>query len=59
MNIAIAIAQALVAGVPRIIELVRAGRDPGGIKLDEVISTDALDKLRSAKTRADDFLANG
>lgn len=59
MGIAIAIAQALIAGIPKIVELVNKGRDPGSIKLDEVISTDALAKLKTAKAEAEDFIANG
>lgn len=59
MTAAIAIIQALIAGVPKIVELVKQGRDPKGIKLGEVISTDALDKLSESKADAADFIANG
>jgi len=55
----IAIIQALIAGVPRMIELIKAGRDPGSIRLAEVISTDALEQLRSARSTAQDFIDNG
>lgn len=59
MSLVIAIAQALMGAIPKIVDLVKKGRDPSEIKLGEVISTDALAKLRSAKDRADDFIANG
>lgn len=59
MTVAIAIAQALIGGIPKIIELIRKGRDPGSIKLSEVISTDALAVLKKAKQDATDFIENG
>lgn len=52
----IAIIQAIVAGVPKLIELIKQGRDPGDVKLDEFISTDALSKIRAANKKADDYI---
>ena len=51
----IAIIQALIAGVPKLIEVIK-GRDPKDIKLGEFISTDALQTIRDANKRADDFI---
>lgn len=59
MQLAIVIIQALAAGIPRIVELIRQGREPGGIKLEEVISTDALSKLEQARDDAQNFIDNG
>ena len=54
-----ALAEALVGAIPQIVELVRKGRDPGSIKLDEVISTDALATLHRAQKKAQDFITEG
>lgn len=59
MKTVIAFIQQLIGAVPRIVELVKQGREPGGIKLGEVISTDALDTLRDAQDEAADYLKNG
>jgi hypothetical protein len=52
----IAIIQALISGVPKLIEAIKAGRDPKDVKLGEFISNDALETIRSANKRADDFI---
>jgi len=59
METAIAIATALVSGIPKLVEAIKAGRDPKDIKLGEFISTDALAKIKAANQRADDFINNG
>jgi hypothetical protein len=51
--------QALIGAVPRIIDLVKSGRDAKDIKLGEVISTDALSTLEGARDEAADFISNG
>ncbi len=53
------IGQALIAAIPKIIELVNQNRDPGSIRLEEIISTDAIDKLKATKDRQQDFIDNG
>lgn len=55
-TVIIAIIQALIAGVPKLIEAIKAGRDPKDIKLGEFISDDALQTIRGANKRADDFI---
>jgi len=52
----VALIQALVAGVPKIIEAIKAKRDIKDIKLGEFISDDALDKIKAANQKADDFI---
>lgn len=52
----VAIIQAIVAGVPKLIELIKQGRDPANVKLDEFVSTDALNKIRAANKKADDYI---
>jgi len=59
MTAVIAIIQALVAGVPRIVELIQNGTKPEDIKLGDFISRDALADLEAAKDEADDFVKNG
>lgn len=50
---------AIVSGIPRLVQAVKDGRDPSQIKLGEFVSTDALEKVRAATARADDFIENG
>lgn len=59
METTVAIITAIVGGVPKLIEMIRAGADPSQIKLSDFISTDALAKLEKAKTDAEDFIQNG
>lgn len=59
MSIAIMIIQALVAAVPKIVELIKAGRDMKDITLGEVVASSALAKIRAANKAADDFIAKG
>lgn len=59
MNIAIEIAQALISGIPKLIEAIKAGRDPKDVKLGDFMSTDALETIRKANKKADDFIQNG
>ena len=55
----IALLQAIIGGIPRLIEAIKAARDPGSIKLEDFISQDALDKVKAANERADDYIADG
>jgi hypothetical protein len=55
----ITIGQALIGAIPRIVDLVRAGRDPGSLKLDELISDDALAVLKRARDKAKAFVDTG
>jgi hypothetical protein len=50
------ISSALASAVPKIIALIQQGRDVKDIKLSEVISTDALEEIRSANSRAKNFI---
>lgn len=59
MNAVLGFGQALLGAIPRIIQLIKQGRDVGSIKLEEVISQDALDKLTAAKKEAEDFIRDG
>ncbi len=55
----IALGQGLLGAIPKIIELIKKGRDPGGITLAEVISRDALATLEGARDKGADFIENG
>jgi hypothetical protein len=55
----IALLQAIIAGIPALIKAIKAGRDPGSIKLEDFISQDALDKVKEANERAGDYIENG
>lgn len=50
---------ALIAGVPKVIEAIKAGRDPKDIKLGDFVSHDALDRVKRANQKADDYIDNG
>lgn len=52
----ITIIQALISGVPKLIEAIKAGRDPKDVKLGEFISNDALESIRATNKRVDDFV---
>ncbi len=58
-SIFITIAQALISGVPKIIEAIKAGRDPKDLKLEDFISTDALESIRATNKKVDDYIKNG
>ncbi len=58
-TVIIAIAQALIGGIPKLIEAIKAGRNPGDIKLEDFISHDALAKIKAANKKADDYINNG
>ena len=58
-TIFIMIAQTLIQGIPKLIEAIKAGRNPGDIKLEEFISYDALVKIKAANKKADDYIKNG
>lgn len=47
-EIVIQIATALVQGIPKLIAAVKAGRNPGDVKLSEFISTDAIATIDEA-----------
>ncbi len=51
----IALGQSLLGAIPKIIELVKQGREAGSISLSEIISTDALATLEESKAIASDF----
>jgi hypothetical protein len=55
----VALVQALMLGIPKLIELVKAGRSLKDIRLADFISTDALAKIEAADQRAGDFIENG
>ncbi len=52
---AVAIGTALLEGIPKLIAAIKAGRNPEDIKLSEFISTDAVDKIKGAINKAQDF----
>ena len=59
MNAVLAFAQAVIAGIPQLIKLIKEGRKLGAIQLDEFVSFDAIKKLEGAKAEAEDFIKNG
>jgi len=54
-GIIITVVKALVDGVPRLIEAIKAGRNPEDIKLGDFISTDAVNTIKGAIKEAQDF----
>lgn len=58
-SIIITIASALIQGIPKLIEAIKAGRNPKDIKLEDFVSYDALEKIQAANKRADDYIKNG
>jgi len=59
MNAVLAFAKAVIDGIPKLIELIKAGRKLSDVKIGEFVSTDAIAKLEGAKAEADDFITNG
>jgi len=59
MEIAIAIITAIANGIPKLVKLIKSGKNPADIKLGEFISTDALKVLQDAKADQQDFIDNG
>lgn len=55
----IALIQGIAAGLPSIIAAIQAGKDVGSIRVDEFISADALEVIRNANAKADDYIKNG
>ena len=55
----IALIQGIAAGLPSIITAIKAGKDVGSIRVDEFISADALEVIRAANSKADDYIENG
>jgi hypothetical protein len=55
----VALIQGLVAGLPQLISAIKQSKDIKSIKLEEFISSDALDKIQEANKRASDFVQNG
>jgi hypothetical protein len=59
----IALVQGLAASIPRLIkvvqETIKAGRDPGDVKLSDFMSTDALSKVRDTNEDIDSYIRNG
>ncbi len=59
MNAVLAFTQAVIAGIPQLLKLIKEGRKLGSIQLDEFVSFDAIKVLEGAKADADDFIKNG
>lgn len=59
MEIAIALGQLLIGAIPKIVAAIRAGRDPKDIKLGDVVSHAALERLKAVDKKVDDFVNNG
>jgi hypothetical protein len=55
----IALIQALINGVPRLIEAIKKGRNLADVRVGEFVSKDALEKVKQANERADDYIENG
>ena len=47
---------AMVAGVPKVIQAIKDGKDPKDIKLGDFVSTDALATVREANARAQSYI---
>jgi hypothetical protein len=54
-----AITKALVEGIPKLVEAVKAGRDLSTINVGDFVSADALEKVKQANAIADDYIENG
>lgn len=54
-----AITKALIEGVPKLVEAIKAGRDLSTVKVGDFVSTDALAKVKEANDIADDYIKNG
>ncbi len=52
----LAIVQAIAAGIPEIVRLVREGRRIEDIRLSDFVSSDALSKIRQANEAAAEFV---
>ena len=59
MDTAIKLGVMLIEAIPKIIKAIKSGKDPSEIKLGDVVSRDALAKLKSIKSDADDFISHG
>jgi hypothetical protein len=55
----IALVQALINGVPRLIEAIKKVRNLADVRVGEFVSKDALEKVKQANSRADDYIENG
>ena len=51
----ITLGQALLGGIPKIIEAIKAGKNPEDIKLSDVISNDAVETVKRAIGKAESF----
>ena len=51
----VALGQALIGGIPKLIEAIKAGKNPDDIKLSDFISTDAVKTVQEAIDEASDF----
>ena len=51
--------QGIASGLPRLVAAVKAGKNLDEIRIDEFISADALEVIRVANEKADDFIKNG
>ncbi len=49
------IISALTTGIPKLIDAIKAGRNPADIKLGEFISEDAVDTIDKAIKKAESF----
>jgi hypothetical protein len=58
-SLIIAIAQALISGIPKIIEAIKKGRDIKDMRIEEYVSHDALQKIKDANKKAQDYINQG
>ena len=47
---------AMVAGVPKVIQAVKDGKDPKDVKLGDFVSTDALNTVREANVKVQAYI---
>lgn len=55
----IALIQALIEGVPKLVKAFKQGRDLADVRVGEFVSKDALKRVQDANERADDYIENG
>lgn len=59
MEAIVAFGAALFNAIPKIISIIRSGKDIKEIRLGDVVSTDALSSFQRAHEKAQDFINNG
>lgn len=55
----IALTQALISGIPKLVKAIREGRNIDEMKVGEFVSKDALAKVKAANAKADDYVNEG